>query len=363
MHIRADRDALAEAFGRANRGVGAKSATPILQGILCKTSDNRLHLLGSDQDITVRTAVEVKVLEEGSFVVPGRLMTDVIRRMPEGAITLRLTGGEVEVSGNGPRFTIRTWALDEFPVLEDPDLRDAVELDGQVLVSAIAQVSVAASTDSTRPALTGVLIENSDQGVRMVATDSYRLALREIAGAEVNGSGVVPSRGLRELARTIASDQVSVAIGEREVVFSSDKGTLSIRLIATPFPNYVPLLPKSFPNEMVLSRDRLLEALSRAALVAGDNIPIELTFSEEGLNLEVRRQELGGESESVEGDYRGEAAEMNISFNYPLLNDGVSVLEGDEVSITVVEPFKPGYIRAKGREEFIYLLMPVRSKN
>ena len=224
MHIRADRDDLAEAFGRANRAAGIKTALPILQGVLCRAVGNKLRITGSDTEVTVRTAVEVEVMEEGSFVVPGRLMTDAVRRMPEGAVTIRSEDGEVELAGNGPRFTIRPMALDDYPDLAEPDLSGAVDVDGEALVSAVAQVTVAASSDSARPILTGVLVENADRGLRLVATDSYRLAVRDLVDTRVNGSGLVPARGLRELSRTVASETISVAIQDREVVFASDRG-------------------------------------------------------------------------------------------------------------------------------------------
>lgn len=360
MHIRADRDDLAEAFGRANRAVGVKTALPILRGVLCQAGGSKLRVTGSDTEITVRTSVEVEVVEEGSFVVPGRLMTDAIRRMPEGAITIRSDDGEVELSGNGPRFTIRQLALEDYPDLAEPDLGGAVEVDGKSLVAAVGQVTVAASNDSARPILTGVLIENGDRGLRLVATDSYRLAVRDLVDTEVGGSGLVPARGLRELGRTVAADVIGVAIHEREVVFVSERGSLSIRLIEGSFPNYRQLLPQSYPNEVVLRRDRLLEAVGRASLVAEDHIPIRLKLTEGGVQIAVSRRDVGGESELIPGEYRGEAAEVDIAFNSRYLSDGVSALEGDEVKVEVVDSFKPSIIRSEGHEDFLYLLMPVR---
>ena len=360
MHIRADRDDLAEAFIRANRAVGAKTALPILQGVLCRATGNKLRVTGSDTEITVRTAVEVEVIEEGGFVVPGRLMTDAIRRMPEGAITISSDNGEVELSGNGPRFTIRPLALDDYPDLAEPDLGGAIQVDGKALVAAVTQVVVAASSDSARPILTGVLIENGDRGLRLVATDSYRLAVRDLVDARVNGSALVPARGLRELSRTVTSTVVSVAVQDREVVFASERGSLSIRLIEGSFPNYRQLLPQKYPNEVVLPKDRLLEAVARASLVAEDHIPIRFKLAEGGVHLAVSRRDVGGESELVQGDYRGEAAEVDIAFNSRYLSDGVSALEGDQVRVEVVDGFKPSVIRAEGHDDFLYLLMPVR---
>ncbi|MDE0167911.1 MAG: DNA polymerase III subunit beta [bacterium] len=360
MHIRADRDDLAEAFGRANRAVGVKTALPILRGVLCQASGSKLRVTGSDTEVTVRTAVEVEVVEDGSFVVPGRLMTDAVRRMPEGAITIRSDDGEVELSGNGPQFTIRQLALEDYPDLAEPDLGGAVEVDGKSLVAAVAQVTVAASNDSARPILTGVLIEDGDRGLRLVATDSYRLAVRDLADTEVGGSGLVPARGLRELGRTVAADVISVAIHDREVIFASERGSLSIRLIEGSFPNYRQLLPQKYPNEVVLRKDQLLDAVGRASLVAEDHIPIRLKLTEGGVHIAVSRRDVGGESELIPGEYRGDAAEVDIAFNSRYLSDGVSALEGDEVRVEVVDSFKPSVIRSEGHEDFLYLLMPVR---
>lgn len=360
VHIRADRDDLAEAFGRANRAVGVKTALPILRGVLCQADGSKLRVTGSDTEVTVRTSVEVEVVEEGSFVVPGRLMTDAIRRMPVGAITIRMDDGEVELSGNGPRFTIRQLALEDYPDLAEPDLADAVQVDGKALVAAVAQVIVAASGDSARPILTGILIENGDEGLRLVATDSYRLAVRDLVDTEVGGSGLVPARGLRELSRTVAADVINVVIQDREAVFVSERGSLSIRLIEGNFPNYRQLLPQKYPNEVILRKDRLLEAVGRAALVAEDHIPIRLKLTAGGVHIEVRRRDVGGESELVEGEYRGEAAEVDIAFNSRYLSEGVSALEGEHVRVEVVDSFKPSIIRSEGHDDFLYLLMPVR---
>ncbi len=364
VHIRSDRDELADAFTRAKRAVGVKTSLPILQGVRCEAVGGELRVTGSDTEVTVRTAVQVQVMEEGSFVVPGRLMTDAVRRMPEGAVTIRSDKGEVELSGNGPRFTIREMSLDDYPELADPDLSDAVEVEGQMLVEAVAQVGLAASGDSARPILTGILIESGEQGVRLVSTDSYRLAVRDLVGTELNGSGLVPAKGFRELARTVSAAKVRVAVREREVVFGSERGSLSIRLIEGSFPNYRQLLPDRKPSEcpfrVVLKKDRLLEALGRASLVAEDHIPVRLKLTADGVNLSVSRRDVGGESEVIEGDFRGEEAEVDIAFNSRYLTDGVSALQGDEVRLEVESSFKPSVIRAEGHDDFLYLLMPVR---
>ncbi len=360
MHIRADRDDLTDAFTRANRAVGLKNALPILQGVLCHAIGNKLRITGSDTELTVRTSVEVEVMAEGKLVVPGRLVTDAIRRMPEGVVSLRSGEGNVEIEGNGPRFVLRQLALEDYPDLPEPGLGESIPVDGAALVQAVTQVIVAASGDSARPILTGVLLEKGDSGMRLVATDSYRLAVKDLVGFDVSGSALVPARGLRELARTVAAPEIRIALGEREGVFASDRGSLSIRLIDGTFPNYRQLLPDQYPNDVLVSKDGLLQAVNRAALVADDHIPIRLKLTDGGMHMAVSRRDVGDEAELVQGKYRGEAESVDIAFNSRYLSDGVSAMEGDEVRIEVQDGFKPSVIRAANDDSFLYLLMPVR---
>lgn len=360
MRIRAERDDLADVFSRATRAVGIKSALPILQGVLCEARGKKIHVTGTDLELTARITTEVDVMQEGAVVIPARLATEAIRKMPAGAVTIASTEGEVEIEGKGPRFSLRELAAADFPQLTDPDFTDAVDVAGDEFAAAIAQVTVAASTDAARPILTGVLIEAPEDGARLVATDSYRLAVRDMPGVTVGDTGLVPARGLRELARTVGSDKVQVAIGEREAAFGSDRGSLSLRLIEGNFPNYQQLLPESYPNKLTVAKEDLLDALGRASLVAEDHIPVRFKLMAGGAEVNVTRQDVGGESEHIEGKFEGQDEEVVIAFNPRYLTDGVSAVNSDEIEIEVIDGLKPSVIRGSGEPEFLYLLMPVR---
>ena len=150
MRIRAQRDDLADVLARANRAVGARTALPVLQGLLCEVSGTTLRVTGTDLDVTVRTAAEVEVMEEGRAVIPGRLLSEAVRKMPAGAVTIGVSDTDIEIQGNGPRFTLRPLTVDDFPVQEDI-VADGVEVDGEELAEAISQVTIAASGDGARP--------------------------------------------------------------------------------------------------------------------------------------------------------------------------------------------------------------------
>lgn len=360
MKIRAERDDLADVFDRANRGVGLRTALPILTGVLCEVSGSTLRVTGTDLEITVRTNTDVDVLEEGRVVIPAKLATNAIRKMPAGAVTLSSSEGELEIMGGGPKFTVRELPVDEFPQLPEVDQTDAVELDGDNLAAAIAQVTIAASTDAARPILTAVLIENDEDGLRLVATDSYRLSMRKLKGVSLPTTGLVPARGLRELAKTVGASKVRVSIPDREAVFASDRGVLTLRLIEGVFPNYRQLLPDSYPNRVVVKKEALLDALGRASLVAEDHIPVRLKVSEGGVEVTVTRQDVGAETEHIDGVFTGEDSEVMIAFNPRYLMDGVSAMGADEIEIQMIDGLKPSVIRGVGEEDFLYLLMPVR---
>ncbi len=358
MRIRAERDDLADVLARAARGVAARSPLPILQGVLCEVSGGKLRVTGTDLEVTVRTHLDVEVMEEGRTVVPARLAAEAVRKLPSGAVLMAVADGEVEITGSGPRFRLRELAVDDFPTLPDSEGVGSLDVDGAVLAKALAQVGSAASSDDNRPILTGVYFEDEEKGLRLVATDSYRLAVRELEGVEAPATGLVPFRGLREVERSIGAPKVSVAIGDREASFRSDRGSLTVRLIEGTFPNYRQLLPDSYPNALKVPKAAFLDALDRASLVAEEHIPVRLAMKQGGVELTVTRQDVGGETEMIEAEYEGE--DVTIAFNPRYLSDGVAAVDDDEILIQTVEAFKPGLIRGVSTDSFRYLLMPVR---
>lgn len=359
MRIRAERDDLADVFSRANRAVGSRTALPVLQGVLCEATGTNLRVTGTDLEMTVRTQAPVEVMEEGRAVIPGRLLAEAVRKLPAGPVTIGTHDGAVEIIGKGPRFDLRQLTLEDFPVLEESPV-DGIEVDGDELTAAISQVVVAASGDAARPILTGVLFEPGEDGLRLVATDSYRLAVRDLPGVGLEGSGLVPARGLRELGRTVGATKVNVGLESREAAFASDRGSLRLRLIEGTFPKYRSLLPAGYPNQVVVDKGDLLDALSRVSLVAEDHIPVRLTLGEGGVEVTVTRQDVGAEAEHLDGEYAGESSDVPIAFNPRYLAEGVTAVAGDKVRIRVIDSLKPSVIDDPEDESFLYLLMPVR---
>ena len=360
MKIRANREHLADALGRAQRAVGSRSSIPVLQGLLCEASEGKLAVTGTDLEVTVRSEISAEVEEWGKAVVPGRLFTQAVRRMPPGLVTLRASDqAELEISGENPQpvYTLRQLSED-FPKLSAA-VSNGTEVDGESLTEAIKQVAPAASTDVGRAVLTGVLLESTAERLRMVATDSYRLALRDLPAIGLGATGLLPARGLRELPNTVGASKVKVAFTSREGVFSSTAGTLRLRMIEGNFPKYETLLPSQYPNQFVCARDALLETIRRMELVAEDHYPIRLTISDGGAEVNVIRQDVGRATDYVEGDFQGESSSLVVAFNPRYLSDGVVATGAEKVRLRIIDGMKPSVIDDPGREEFFYLLMPV----
>ena len=359
MRIRAERDDLADVLTRAGRAVGTRSALPILQGLLCDVSGGTLRVTGTDTEITIETSLEVEVLEEGRTVVPAKLVAEAVRKLPAGAVAFAASDGEVEITGNGPRFNLREFDADDYPdVGGKGPVTNGVEMDGEALTAALNQVGIAASNDDGRPTLTGVLFETESDHLRLVATDSYRLAVRDVPGVAGVDTTLIPYRALKEIGRTIGADKVSMAIAEREGTFLSDRGRMTARVIESSFPNYRQLLPDEYPNRLTINRDALQEAVGRASLVAEDHIPVRLSLGSGGVELSVSRQDVGGETEYIEAMYEGE--EMVIAFNTRYLTDGVAAMKAENLVLETINPLKPGLLTAADDPSFRYLLMPVR---
>jgi DNA polymerase-3 subunit beta len=228
------------------------------------------------------------------------------------------------------------------------------------MATALGQVAPAASRDETRPVLTGVLLEGEGDELRVVATDSYRLALRKLPLPGVDGTKVlVPARAVVEVGRIASGEkEIRMEVGSAQVGFQMGVVALQSRLIEGEFPAYSQLLPDDLPNQLVVRKEPFLEALKRVAVLAQDATPVFLEMEEEGIRLTCHAQGLGEGAEEVEGSYAGDP--MRTAFNASYLEAGIAATEGEEVVIELSDPQRPALVHAPGDRDFLYLLMPIR---
>ncbi|MBA2280850.1 MAG: DNA polymerase III subunit beta [Actinomycetota bacterium] len=369
MKFRCERDALVEALGTAGRAVSGRGGMlPVLSGVRAELLGDTLTLTGSDLDLTITVGASVSGQADGATVLPAKLASDVVRALPSGAVTVEVAddadgGAEARITADRAEFTLRVTSADEYPKLPITDA-DPVQLDAAEFARALHQVTPAASTDDNRPIITGVLVAAEEGGLRLVATDSYRLAVRDLAGVTVplgeRSNVLVPSRALREVERQLSSakDTITIRLGERDAAFEVGTTRITTRLIEGEFPNYRGLIPSSYPNRLVVGREPLLEAVRRVRLLARDSTPVRLVLSNDGLELLAITQDVGQAHESLDAKYEG--TDLTVAFNPEYLAQGIDVTPGDEVVLETIDALKPAVLRSSESPDFLYLLMPVR---
>jgi DNA polymerase III subunit beta len=362
MKFRCERDILVEALSTASRAVASRSGgLLVLSGIRLEVAGDQLRLAGSDLDLSIQVAVPVAGEGDGVAVLPARLTTDIVRALEPGAVTLEVADDEASIASGRSQFTVRTLPAEEFPRLPEP-AAEAVTLAATDFADALRQVVPAASRDDARPILTGVLMAAEEGGLRLVATDSYRLAVRDLPGTSVLREGqkvLVPSRALGELSRLLAgADDVTLRLGEREATFEVGPARLTTRLIEGDFPNYRQLIPSSYPNRMVVAREALLDAVRRVKLLAREAAPVRMTMRPDGLALTAITQDVGQAHEDLDAKFEG--TELVVAFNPEFLITGVEAIGGEEVAIETLDTLKPAVVRSTEGSDYLYLLMPVR---
>ena len=382
MKFRCERDSLVEVLTTAGRAVSSRTSTSMaLGGLRIESQDNQLSVVGTDLDLTVHAATEAIGIADGVCVAPAKLLADIVRSLEPGAVTIESEGEKIEIGAARSRFSLRTFPVDDFPSLPEPP-QPATFLPASHLASALRQVVRAASGDDARPLLTGVLIAAEAGGIRLVATDSYRLAMRDIDGSDVltdSSQILVPARALAELQRLSglgaatkedggagggadsgsSEPTVGLSIGEHDVTFTAGRVKVSTRLLDGSYPDYRQLIPAEYPNRLHVGKDSLLDALRRVRLLVRDNTtPVRLSMRGGGVDLTVVSQEVGDASETVDADFEG--TDLTIAFNPTYLIDGVEAVSGDEVLLETLDATKPATVRAAEETNFHYLLMPVR---
>ena len=375
MKFRCERDALLEALMVAVRAAaGASSSRAALTGAHLDLADGTLVVTGSDLDLTLSVTTDVAGVADGAAVAPARLLTDVVRAVPAGSVEFSVTDdGEASIVAGPSEFSIRLIPEEDYPQLafKDERTRDgasvafspAVSFDGLEFREALSQVVKSASSDDSRPILTGVLMTAESEGqLRLVSTDSYRLSVRDLEGSSILGEHervLVPSRALGELQRLIAdSDEVTLKLAEHYAQFVVGAVQLTTRLIPGDFPNYHGLIPTSHPNCLTANREQLLEVVRRVRLLAQDSTPVRLVMSSENLEVIAITHDVGKANESMDAQYEGE--DLTVAFNPGYLIDGIEASTGDEVTLHTADAVKPTLLRSVGNESFLYLLMPVR---
>ncbi|MGE3447168.1 MAG: DNA polymerase III subunit beta [Microbacteriaceae bacterium] len=377
MRFHVNRDVFSEAVSFAVKLLPQRTTQPILSGVLLEAVDGALVLSSFDYEVSSRTEIAAEVDETGTALVSGRLLADIASRLPNAPVQFSTDEGKIVVSCGSARFTLLSMPVEEYPTLPQVDERTGV-LPAEDFAAAVAQVAVAASRDDVTPVITGVQLEVGDNTLSLVATDRYRVAVRDIdwdAGNTPTPEGttaLIPARTLSEVGKTFQhAGTVAVSIvrtDERELIaFSADKRTVTSLLIKGNFPPVKRLFPEEVDNYAVLNTAELIEATRRVSLVLEREAALRFTFSIDGLTLEAAGSEQAQASETIDAHLHGE--DTVVSLKPSFLLDGLGAVHSEFVRISFTKtenPNKPGPVLITsqsskdqlGADNYKYLLQP-----
>jgi len=362
LRITVAKDELAAKLATVARGVSTRATVLVLGGIQLRAEAGQLHLAATDMELSLRATVDAQVSDEGTVVVPGRLLLDIARSLPDSEVSIEHRPEEavVVVTAGSANYRLHTYSSEDFPRLPEIDTNALYAIERDALVDTIARVGRSASRDESRPVLTGILVRFEPGRVVMAATDSYRLAVKEtpVEAALPDLEAIIPARALQELGRiATGADDVQLGLQENHVVFGADGTWLTTRRIDGQFPNYRQLLPEQFEHELSLPREELLEVVRRVSLMAQRNSPLRLRFADGDLTVSAVTQDVGEARESLPAPFTGDA--MEIGFNAEFLRDGLDSVESDTVKLKLISPLRPAVLEGE-TDDYVYLIMPIR---
>jgi DNA polymerase-3 subunit beta len=365
VKLRVQRDQLAEAVAWTAHGLPTRPAAPVLAGMRLHAGTAELTLSTFDYEVSAQAAVPVVTEEDGTALVSGRLLAEIVKSLPARPVDLVTDGTHVTLQCGSATFTLVLLPEDEYPALpEIPPLAGSVGSDA--LATAISQVAIAAGRDDTLPALTGIRIEIAGDRLTLVATDRYRLAVRELrwhpARPDLSTAVLAPARVLADTARTLTSGtEVSISLGGDSLIgFAAAGRQATSRLLASEYPRYASLLPSEFTATVEVPVGSLAEAVRRVALVAEPRTPVRLAFSPGQLVLEAGAPDEAQAVEILVAAFGGE--DFRIAFNPQYLLDGIGAVGSDTARISFTAPGQPAVITGQSDREpdYRYVLMPIR---
>ncbi len=377
MKFQVNRDVFSEAVSFAVKLLPQRTTQPILSGVLLEADGATLTLSSFDYEVSSRTEITAEVDDAGTALVSGRLLADIASRLPNAPVVFETVDGKIQVSCGSARFTLLSMPVEEYPTLPQVEDQTGV-LPAEEFSSAVAQVAVAASRDDVTPVITGVQLEVGENNLSLVATDRYRVAVREIdwdsgTSSAAGTTALVPARTLSEIGKTFAhSGTIGVSIvrsDDRELIaFRADKKTVTSLLIKGNFPPVKRLFPETVENYAVLNTAELVEATRRVSLVLEREAALRFSFSAtEGLTLEAAGSEQAQASETIDAHLVGD--DTVVSLKPSFLLDGLGAVHSEFVRISFTKtenPNKPGPVlitsqssrEAPGSDNYKYLLQP-----
>jgi DNA polymerase-3 subunit beta len=370
MKLSCSPEALGQALAVVSRAVSPRTTLPILNNVLLQTSENGLRLTATNLEIGIVDHVDAEVAAEGAVTLPAKLLTEFVSQLKGGPMEMELDAATQTLSVRcGPYSNTRIKGIDaaEFPALPAREEGTKLVLDQATLVEAIDQSVVAASGDEGRPVLTGVLAQLEGKKLTLAATDGHRLAVRTLEVDSVEGgdgteSAIIPARALQELGRILKGEgtvEMTLAASKNHVFFSLPRIELMSRLIEGTYPNYSQVVPEQSNTKLTMSARELLDRTRGVSIFARDSANVVRIKTEVGeVSISANTSEVGSSEATVSADIDG--ADIQIAFNSRYLLDVLALVGSDKVTMGFNGPLSPGVIRPADRDDYTYVIMPVR---
>lgn len=363
MKLQVTQENLNRALNSVARVANSRNPLPILANVLIKTSNNRLSLSATNLDIAITHYIGAKVADEGSITVPARLMQDFVGSLPPSVINLDLEDSKLKVTTDQYKSTVNGVAADDFPVMSSISSGTKWTVDATQFKKGLQQVIFAASSEDARPVLTGVLLHTQNGKLYLAATDSYRLAEKELGTNKADVNLLVPATALHDLLRILGDHegQVQVTHDEQQVLFQVGDVELTARLVEGKYPDYRKLIPGTFTTEITLKRADFLNVTKVSSLFARESagsVTIEVDESAGTLSIRSVASQLGENTATANGKATGSGS---ITLNSRYLLDALGALGGDEVRFGFNGKLEPTLITDPGAKDYQHIIMPLKS--
>ena len=353
---------LLNALSIVQKGISTRSTLPVLAGVYLEAHADEVCFQTTDLELSIQFTTTALIEEEGAAVLPGKLIVDIVKNLPDAAVHIEATDTDAVISCDSSSFSIKCLNPADFPGFPQVKPEQQITVPFEDFATMARKVCRVVSKDESRAILTGVLIAVEDQTLKMVATDSYRLALTEkpLPDAVDDFSAVLAGGFVADLAglpRT--GGDISLALAENQVIVSYAGTVFVNRRIEGKYPNYKQLIPPSYETRCLVDRTAFAAAVKRASLLehSGSHVRISINAASQTIQL-TTSQDVGSTQEIVKAQVEG--ADVEIGFNSYYVNEGLSVMESPEVALEIQSALKPGIMKGSADENYLYLVMPVR---
>ena len=360
MNISITQENLNKALSHVSRIVGSRNTLPVLGNVLMQTKDNRVKLAATNLELGITYWIGAKVEKEGSTTIPAKLLSEYVSNLPTGNVSIKVEKNTAHVTCGGFSSKINGIDAEEFPSIPEVTGQTKIEVDGDVLKSALEQVVGVCSADDSRPVLTGVYLYSKDGEMYAVATDSYRLAEKRVMETEEDFEVIVPGRSISELLRIIGSEPVEIRVDDSQVSFVVDDIELVSRVIDGQFPDYKQLIPEEVPTKARVKTDDLRSVAKVAGLFARESAgSVTVAIDEEEMHIRSIASQVGENTSKVDAEITGEPIEVALNGRY--INDALGVIGSDEVDVGLTGKINPCVIRPIDDDSYLHIIMPLRS--